>query len=78
MQFKSMKKGFALGTLIALAVSSSVLAAPAAPTGLQVPSQATTAEGTTLIWERPAKTKDIIAYNVYMDGKLIKRTDEDF
>ena len=49
MQFKSMKKGFALGTLIALAVSSSVLAAPAAPTGLQVPSQATTAEGTTLI-----------------------------
>ena len=78
MQFKSMKKGFALGTLIALAVSSSVLAAPAAPTGLQVPSQATTAEGTTLIWERPAKTKDIIAYNVYMDGKLIQRTDEDF
>ncbi len=78
MQFTSMKKSLALASLIALAVSGSVFAAPAAPTGLQVPSLSTTTDGTTLIWERPAKTKDIIAYNVYMDGKLIQRTDEDF
>ena len=77
MQFTSMKKSLALASLIALAVSGSVFAAPAAPTGLQVPSLSTTTDGTTLIWERPAKTKDIIAYNVYMDGKLIQRTDED-
>lgn len=78
MQLKSMKKSLALGTLIALAISGSVFAAPAAPTGLEVPSQSTTEDGTTIVWQRPANTKDIIAYNVYMDGKKVCRTDEDF
>ena len=78
MQFKSVKKSLALASLVCLAVSGSVFAAPAAPTDLQAPTLSTTAEGMTLIWERPSSTKDVIAYNVYMDGKLVQRTDEDF
>ncbi len=78
MHFKSMKKSLALASLICLAVSGSVFANPAAPTGLQVPQLSTTEDGATLIWERPSKTKDIYSYHVYMDGKLIANTVEDF
>lgn len=78
MKLHSMKRSLALAGAICLAVTSSVLANPAAPTGLQVPQLSTTEDGATLIWERPAKTKDIYSYNVYMDGKLIAKTVEDF
>ena len=78
MKFHSMKRSLALAGAICLAVTSSVLANPAAPTGLQVPQLSTTEDGATLIWERPSKTKDIYSYHVYMDGKLIANTVEDF
>ena len=78
MQIKSMKRSLALAGAICLAVSGSVFAAPGAPTKLAVPSLSTTAEGTTLVWECPDNMKNVIAFNVYMDGKLIQRTDEDF
>ena len=78
MKFHSMKRSLALAGAICLAVTSSVLANPAAPTGLQAPQLSTTEDGATLIWERPSKTKDIYSYHVYMDGKLIANTVEDF
>ena len=78
MDFGSKKKQIMLMLTAYLALSGSVFAAPAAPTGLLTPELSTTADGMTLIWERPDKTKDIISYNVYMDGKLLAQTDHDF
>ena len=78
MRFPSMKKTLALTTMVCLAAAGSVFASPAAPTGLEAPALSTTETGTTLVWQRPSKTKGIISYNVYMDGKKIATTNEDF
>ena len=78
MHFGLMKKNMLLTAAVSLALSASVFAAPAAPTGLQAPELSVGTDGMTLIWERPAKTADIISYNIYMDGKLLAQTNQDF
>lgn len=77
MRFVKMRKMAALACFVCMAVSQSVFAAPAAPTGLSVPELSVTEEGMTLIWERPEKNGDVAGYNVYMDGKLIAKTPDD-
>lgn len=78
MAFGKPKKIAALTGLLCLALAQTVWANPAAPTGLTVPGLSSTADGMTLIWERPTKGDDVAAYNVYMDDKLIAQTGSDF
>lgn len=72
------KQNIFLTAAVSLALSASAFAAPAAPTGLQAPELSVGTDGMTLIWERPAKTDDIISYNIYMDNRLIAQTNHDF
>ena len=78
MVFGKPKKIAALASLMCLALAQGVWAAPAAPTGLSVPTLSQTETGMTLIWERPAKGDDVVGYKVYMDDKLIAQTDKEF
>ncbi len=72
------KKKTALAAALMLAIAQGVFAAPQAPTGLQAPAMAVSETDIPLIWERPKAGDKVIGYNVYMDGKLIVRTDQDF
>lgn len=78
MGFFKMKKMAALACFACLAVAHSVMAAPAAPKGLAVPELSATEDGMTLIWERPGQGDGVVGYHVYMDGKCIAKTSEDF
>lgn len=60
MKFHSMKRSLALAGAICLAVTSSVLANPAAPTGLQAPQLSTTEDGATLIGSARARPRTSI------------------
>jgi exo-poly-alpha-galacturonosidase len=72
------KKKTALAALLSLAIAQGVFAAPAAPTGLQAPEMAVSETAIPLVWQRADKKDKVIGYNVYMDGKLLVRTDQDF
>ena len=72
------KKKMALSAALCLAIAQGVFAAPQAPTGLQTSAAAVSETDIPLLWNRPAKGDKVIGYNVYMDGKKIVRTDQDF
>ena len=44
---------------------------PGAPVNLQIPTLAFDEDSVTLVWEKPEDYKDIVDFNVYMDGKKI-------
>ncbi|MFB3169218.1 fibronectin type III domain-containing protein [Neobacillus sp. 179-C4.2 HS] len=44
---------------------------PGAPINLQIPTLAFDEDSITLVWEKPENYKDIVDFNVYMDGKKI-------
>ncbi len=45
--------------------------APKAPVNLQIPTLAFDEDSITLVWEKPENYKDIVDFNVYLDGKKI-------
>ncbi|WP_223596497.1 fibronectin type III domain-containing protein [Neobacillus bataviensis] len=45
--------------------------APASPENLQIPTLAFDEDSITLVWEKPKNYRDIVDFNVYMNGKKI-------
>ncbi|MEH7084842.1 hypothetical protein V7139_19180 [Neobacillus drentensis] len=58
----------------ALAEKQSAPNAPASPVNLQIPNLAFDEDSITLVWDKPENYRDIVDFNVYMNGKMIQLT----